>query len=211
MNYSMNISIDDAGLNTIYAAQQHVVVSKITTSLVQSSIAQSVLGTPVAWLAFQPVQNNTITWAETYDIYASTTISSAGSAITVNSRSGTAQSGVVYMFKDGRFSPMGDGSPGYYCVANQMQNGLNFGLFQQATVNSVPVSYPESIVPVLYNQTVSLQGSLTICIFLSNIQTGGTSLLQIPSTALTVQMSDHNTFANVDFDDKSNTFFLQQK
>ncbi|XXT20092.1 hypothetical protein WME94_00815 [Sorangium sp. So ce429] len=194
----IQIDIDKKGLDAIHAAGQSV-------ALVKGGASPG--GATVAWLTFQPFQTNQVTWTESYDVYATTTLLAPNAVILVNSKSGSAETGWTYTLEDGQFTAAAGGVTGAISVANQAQNGLSFGLLQQALVNNVAVSGPESAIPVLYNQTTFLTPSTTISIFLTPAGSNGTILYEVPSNALTVTATAASPTVNVGFDDATNTFY----
>lgn len=203
MQYQINISIDDAGLQKIYSAGQFVTLVK---SVVSNPTSPSTL--PVAWLSFQPLEENQITWIENYYLYATTTVLQSGATIVMTSQTqAPAQLGWIYDFAQGQFSSTQE--PGNtFNVSNQMQSGsFNFGLAQQATVNNVSTFAPLNAVPVLYNQQASFTPQENISIFLSSFSNNGTVISQVSGNALTVTLTSQQPSANVGFNDSNNTFY----
>lgn len=63
-SYGINLTINAEGLQYIYSNDLYVTV-------VRDAQANRPAGDlPVAWLAFQPLENNQITWGESYYLYA---------------------------------------------------------------------------------------------------------------------------------------------
>ena len=205
MQYQINIAIDDAGLQKIYAAAQSV-------TLVKSIVANPVVSgnLPVVWLAFQPLEENQITWIENYNLYATTTVLLSGTTIMMTSQTqAPVQPGWLYTFEQGQFSGA-SGTGSTFNLANQMASGsFNFGLAQQATVNNVSTLAPLNAQPVLYNEQASFTPIETISIFLSSYSNNGVVISQVASNALTVQLTSQSPIASVGFNDATNTFYLQ--
>jgi len=145
VQYQINIAIDDTGLQNIYQANQYVT---IVNSVVSNPLADGNL--TVAWLAFQPLESNQITWTENYYLYATTTTLQDGVQIAMTSQTQEpAQAGWIYTFSEGQFSGA-SGTGGTFNVDNQMSaNDFSFGLAQSATVNNTTTFAPLNAVPVL--------------------------------------------------------------
>ncbi len=83
MQYQLNISIDQPGCQQIYKANQAITIVK---SVVANPLASGNL--PVAWINFQPLEENSVIWVENYNIYATTTSLTAGATIVQTSVTG---------------------------------------------------------------------------------------------------------------------------
>ncbi|WP_437962987.1 hypothetical protein WME76_48155 (plasmid) [Sorangium sp. So ce119] len=203
MTYQINIDIDDAGLQNIYKSGQAVTLVK---SVVSNPVSTGNL--PVAWIEFQPLETNQITWVENYYAYATTTVIQAGATIVMTSQTAApVQPGYLYTFAQGQFTSA-SGSGGTYNVVNGQVNGFNFGLAQQATVNNTATLAPLNSVPVLFNEEVSFTPIETVSIFLSSYINNGVVISQIAGAALTVQLTSQSPTATVGFNDATNEFYL---
>jgi hypothetical protein len=204
MQYQVNISIDSTGLTNIYAAGQAV-------TLVKSVVSQPLVSgnLPVAWINFQPFQQNAVSWVENYNLYATTTALQAGAKIVQTSVTGApVVTGFVYDFAQGFFTGHQGGASGTFNMNNLQQGMFSFGLSQQAMVNNVPVIAPLNAIPVLYNQMATFTPKENVSIFLSNIIDNGIVLSQVASNALTVTLTSQSPMANIAFNDSTNTFYL---
>lgn len=206
MQYGLNISIDDAGLQAIYGAGQNV-------TLVKNSVANPLAtgNLPVAWVSFDPLQTNTVTWIENYYLYATTTLSQPGLTIKMLSQTtGPAQTGVYYTFGYGQFSAVPGSNNTFNLFNNTMTTTFNFGLAQQATVNGQSVLSPLNIQPVLYNCEATFTPLETVSIFLSSTANNGVVLSQVAGNSLIVTLSSQSLTADIGFNNINNTFFLHQ-
>jgi predicted oxidoreductase len=103
------IQIDSAGLSEIYDAGQTVTLARQVNQIVDavasargSADASQLI---VAWLAFAPLETNTIGWSEQYYCFATTTSLTMGEVLEMNSQSAASmQPGSVYTFDQGQFS-----------------------------------------------------------------------------------------------------------
>ncbi len=203
MQYQLNISIDSTGLSQIYAANQAITVVK---SVVTSPLASGNL--PVAWINFQPLEENTVTWMESYNIYATNQTLTAGATIVQTSVTGApVQLGWNYTFQQGQFTGT-SGTGTTFNVTNQQGGMFNFGLSQQAMVNNVSVMAPLNAIPVLNGESATFTPEETVSIFLSNSVNNGVVLSQVASNALPVTLTSQNATANIGFTDSTNSFYL---
>ncbi len=206
MNYQINISISNAGLNTIYQNGLRVTLVK---SVISDPLQQGNL--PIAWVTFQPLQLNQISWQEQYTMYATTTILQAGATITMTSQTGAPiQAGWTYTFERAQFNGADGGNPTTYNLVNNQAGSFSFGLAQQAIVNNVPVVAPLNAVPVAYNMRASFTPIENLSLFLASYSNNGSVISQVASNALPVALSSQSPIANVGFNDRTNTFYLEQ-
>jgi hypothetical protein len=204
--YQLNIAFDNAGLAAITQADQKVTIVKQT----------STGGKPVAWISFQPQQQNIITWTEQYAVYCSTTNLQAGAQIVTSSTS-NANGGCSYTINSsGFFNPGASGATdtNSYEIINQdpllMVNGVEMvtaGLVQAAAVNGSSITAPMCATTILYNQSGFFTPIETIQVFTSNYSNNGMVISSVSGNALTVQYTN-NTTASIEYDDKNNEFIL---
>lgn len=206
MQYQLNISIDNTGLNHIYAAGQAITIVK---SVIANPVSSGNL--PIAWISFLPLEANSVTWIENYNIYATTTQLNAGATIVQTSVTGApVQTGWTYTFAQGQFAGAQGGSALTFNMNNQQGGMYSFGLSQQAVVNNVTVMAPLNAIPVLTNEMATFTPQETVSVFLSNSVNNGVVLSQVASNALSVTLSSQNPSANIGFNDSNNTFYLTQ-
>jgi hypothetical protein len=206
MQYQVNISIDNAGLQAIYAAGQAVTFVK---SVVANPLSSGNL--PIAWIAFQPFQVNQVSWVENYKLYGTTTQLQAGAQIVMTSMTTQqAQLGWLYTFQNGMFNAQ-SGLGNTFNLSNQANTPtlMNFGLSQIANVNGVSVNAPLNSIPVLYNQLATFTPQEQVSVFLSSYEDNGVVISQVASNALNITLSSQNPTASVGFNDATNTFYLQ--
>jgi hypothetical protein len=166
-NYTLNVDFDPGELAPIYAANEQVTIVK-----------QSRDGKPVAWVAFVPFQNNTVTWKDSYALYASNTLAESGAIISQLSNT-AASPGLQYAFAEGKFdsgTPDSDLPPNTYDIVNQMAgfNELTFGLAQDVQVNgTAQPNHPINAQIVPLHQSAQFTPLDKITVFLqSNVQSG---------------------------------------
>jgi len=196
MQFQVNISISDRGLQEIYSSGKSV------------ALVQGTQDTPIIWLIFQPFQANQVIWSGLYSIYATGTALTPGNVVFMNSiTDGPAQLGRLYNFQNGIFTAT-QGTAEGYSVANLTSSPdvLNFGLAQAANVNGVSVLSPLIATPVHFNQMASFTPSSAFSIFLTSYSNNGVIASQVPGNALQIRLEQGQTRVNVGFDDGSMSF-----
>ncbi len=213
ITYELDISIDDQGLDSIYWAKQAVTIVKDVTAFVMTAESPRTTPTqeylPVAWLEFQPFENNTVTWTETYQIYASHTVLEAGTAIQQLSNT-QVQLGRMYTFKNNTFESTPSDQLTTYNLKNAQGSPFDFGLSQQAVVNGSQSAFaPLNAIPVLNNQQATFSPIETVYIFLSTYCGDGVVISCVPDQALAVTPTPQAPAAKIAFNDTTNTFYLK--
>lgn len=188
--YSLAIQFDDAGLNAINAAGQKVTIVKSVGSSGGS-------GSAVAWVSFQPMQDNAVTWTETYSVYASTTQVQNGAQITTLSKQ-TAAGGNTYTFANGQFGSKSSSNlpASEYGVFNNdhgfVINGVAMvttGLYQGVSVNGRPTQSPLNAMGLLFNETAVFTPIEKVQVFVSSYQNDGLVIGEVTSEALPVDFT----------------------
>jgi hypothetical protein len=205
MQYEIDINIDDAGLQAIQSSGQAVTIVK---SVVTNAVASGNL--PVAWLQFQPMESNTVTWQENYYAYATTTNLQAGAKIIRTSHTaGNVQLGWTYTLNPaGVFVGAAGGGATTFTASNQHGDQLGFGLAQSANVNGVPVLAPLNVVTMLNNELATFTPIETISVYLSAYVDNGVVISQIAGDALEITLTSQSPSATLGFNDSSNSFYL---
>jgi hypothetical protein len=207
MQYQLTIDIDSGDLQQLYDANQAITIVK---SVVSQPLASGNL--PIAWVHFQPLQTNVVTWITDYYIYATTTAIQAGASITRTSLTGVpVQPAYTYTLKQGAFATTQGGPAGTFNACNEQGQMLGFGLSQKAMVNNVMTDAPLNVVPVLNNESVTFTPEETVSIFLSNVVNNGVVLSQVASNALSVVLTSQQPSASIGFDGGSNSFHLNSQ
>ena len=200
-SYELTINFDSAGLTALSAAGQLVTIVKSVST-----------GTPVAWIAFEPEELNTITWTEEYSVYASTSNIVNGAQIMTSSTS-PAVGGQTYSFVAGQF---GVGEPGLptteYGVTNSdsafLINGVQMitsGLYQGAVVNGETTASPLNATPILFNENATFTPVEKIQVFASSYQNNGLVISSVSGTALLVDLTT-NPSQTIKYNDGTNQF-----
>lgn len=160
LNYTLNIDLTSDQLKLIALAGQSITILK----------APPGSGPQVSWVSFTPFAKNTVTWEESYALYASTTQLQAGAVITKMIDTDASEGEVLPLEASGTFGTATPGSAGSFGVANEYSNesDLIFGLAQAVQVNGkASPNHPIGAQVVLYNQTAEFTPYETIRVFLS--------------------------------------------
>lgn len=187
--YSLDIKVPSEGLTTLAAADQTVTIVKAVGG------GQTV---PVAWLSFNPMQKNTVTWTEIYSVYASNTQLQMGAKIDTQSTM-PASSGNTYTFQGGQFGPGVDDpqltevdyginhqDPHFRTCGVKM---LTCGLYQGAVVNGENTSSPLCAVKVPYNNEAVFTPIEKVYVYTSSCQNNGQVISRVNSNALLVDLT----------------------
>ncbi|MGN0432465.1 MAG: hypothetical protein ACI4EQ_08945 [Lachnospiraceae bacterium] len=185
--YRLNIKFTDKDLQTIYKANEKVVLVKHTAGNGDSQ---------VAWVCFSPFMNNTIDWENQFAVYASNTEIQQGAEISKLSDL-AATTKVVYEFEQAIFQKpalaagLGDNT---YAVKNKMSDydGLTFGLAQDVQVNGVGIANnPINAVFVPYGQAISMTPIERIDVYLKNDINDGTVISHVTTIPLSVSYEEN--------------------
>ncbi|WP_315836899.1 hypothetical protein [Bradyrhizobium prioriisuperbiae] len=200
MQYELTMRIDPQALRRIHEMDMGL-------TLVKSVVSSLPAHLPVAWVQFQPLEVNQVTWTEACSIYATETPLQPGETI-VQISEAPAQPGWVYIFNEGGL----EGEPanlGEVCkVVNGRQGPFAFGLAQQATIGGNPMLAPLNAVTVPFNETVNFTPKETVSICLAPLTSNGVVLSRVPGNALTLSLTAQAPTAVIGFNDESNTFYL---
>jgi hypothetical protein len=201
--YTLAIQFDNNGLDTVNAAGQLVTIVKSVDS-----------GTPVAWVAFNPMEANTVTWTETYSVYASNTQIQNNAKINTLSTQ-TAAGGNVYTLAGGHFD---NGNPNSGLPATQygVYNNdpaftvghvqmITSGLYQGAVVNGQSTQSPLNAAAVPYLENGYYTPIEIVQVFVSSIQNNGLVISEVISNALTVDLTSQVS-QTIHYNDASNQF-----
>jgi hypothetical protein len=213
MRYELDISIDENAVSSIVQAMQAVTIVKVVTSIVMTADGSKTTTTqgylPVAWLEFQPFETNTVTWTETYQIYASNTVLVAGTPLQQLSNA-QVQLGMMYTFETNTFNESSCDQSATYNLKNAQGTKFNFGLSQQAIVNGSQSAFaPLNAIPVLNNQQATFSPIDTVYIFLSTYCGDGVVISGAPGQALAVTLTPQTPVAKIAFNETTNTFYLE--
>jgi hypothetical protein len=200
MQYQINIKFSPQGLNQVHASGEWVTIAK---ELPNEG------GFPIAWLTFQPLQSNQISWHDNYSIYTTANPLVPGAVLSMSSETGTAQLGWLYSFQSGTFEGKAGGGNAYSALNLAASPGSSvFGLAQTAEINGVSASAPVSAAQVPANNESSFAPGETVAIFLSMIRSPGTVMNGASGNALTINLTPQHPTASVVYDEFANAFKL---
>ena len=203
--YSLKFSIDGQGL------QQMMGMSISISRTVKASGGNNM---ETAWISFQPAMQSTVSWAEDYYIYASTSPAQPGAVISLASTTNSpVQSNQLYTFDQRAvFSSSSAQTGGAFEVSNQQSPSQNWtmGLAQSAHVNGAMKQLAAlNAMDVPYATNASFTPTENVSIWLSSFTTDGTVIAQTSGGALAVSLNPKQTTANIGFDNSMNSFVLK--
>lgn len=184
--YQLNLQIDSQSLSMLRAAGQRITIGRSVNG-----------GSPnVAWIVFNPLMSNTITWEEAYGLYASTVNLANGASIyPMAAVEPPGRQASTYPFLPAMYfgNPVQGGPPpGSYGIQNTAPMSqfpmLTFGLTQTAVVNGAGTpSQVVSATPLLSQMSAVLTPSTTIYVWLQSMFGSSTfiSNLSGPTTRVT--------------------------
>ena len=197
MRYKIDVDLDAESLRTIYRDGQYVTLVKHTGATAPSPGV-------VTWVSFAPFQRNRVAWNDERSVYASNTRLRPGEPVDMLV-STVAELGRTYFLEAGTFEQAPSGVPAAYTVVNG-DGRVAFGLAQTATVNSISMSAPTNVVPLLGRETVIFTPSEEVSIFLAPFRDGGMLLHDVPANALRVRLSPAGPSARVTLDVSTKAF-----
>jgi hypothetical protein len=183
--YNLKMLIDNTTVKNFNHLNQKVVIVKEAEG---SSV-------DVAWVTFPPFEINSVSWEETYGVYASCS-SIEGTAKIAKSSYAEASEKQSYEFAEGIFQPpVPDSSLGNstYEVKNSMTDTdmLTFGLAQNVVANGVNYEgNPINAVQVMSNESATFKPHERIRIFMQADLDDGMVISRIKSQALELDFAD---------------------
>ncbi|MCD7726157.1 MAG: hypothetical protein LUI12_11525 [Clostridiales bacterium] len=202
-NYELNINITETDLQTIYAADEKIIIVKHT---------EGSAGKDVAWISFRPFMHNTIQWTTEFAIYASNTEVQGGA--TINKLSDRkASTKIIYDFNEGYFAgaePCSELAANTYAVKNSMKGypALTFGLAQDVSVNGRAfANNPINAISIPFGQSASMTPIEKVDVYLRNDINDGTVISHIMSVALPVEYSESEVSHSIAYDGTVGKFY----
>ena len=169
----------------------------------------------VAWIAYNPLQQNMVNWEEEYGIYASNTSVESGGAVLLqlSATDFPANIGKTYLFgQSGSFGPpQDDGQENAYRAVNAYNNlpkgFMTFGLYQNALVDGS--SYEKNAVsaaPVLYKSRVTMTPYTTVYLWTQSEAKSNSVVTDVMSTMTRVTFGGSTSRVSLQYDPKTGGF-----
>jgi hypothetical protein len=210
--FRITTTFSQTDLERLHATGTNIVVAKPTEGTEPN----------VSWVVYRPLQTNTVEWQEQYGIYASNVDFQNGAELSqLSSTDLPALTGRLYVLNpSGVFSgPGSGGETNLYSARNDFNNldhpdpgttgrgYLTMGLYQNATVNEVPVTgNAVSATQVLYRSTARIRVSSTVYLWTQSQTRGNSVVTDISSPMTMVPLTAERPEANLRFDADSATF-----
>lgn len=202
--YTLNVSFTVDDLKLLNTAGSNVIVAKPNGNSVPN----------VAWIAFRALEHNSMTWEESYGIYASNTeLTAAGADLyQVSQTKYPAVPGKLYdLAPYGAFEgPGANAATGSYSAVNLYKNDqkyLTFGLYQNAQVNgtqSTGNAVSAAVVP--YNNKAVITPYTTVYIWLASQVVSNSVITSVTSVQTIVQFGAEVTKISLQYDSGSGQF-----
>lgn len=177
--YRLVLEIDSASLEVLRRAHVRVALAKGSATTRPS----------VAWLAWTPSENDTVTWNENYGIYAALGPVEAGTAIRLQAAVYPAAHQMNYVFLEDRFgtpAPQPTIPPGHIEIRNGSSSPQTMGLLQAANRNGEVTRAPLDAIVVPRGLSADFTVANTAYVWLGRDVTSGTiATVPADATALT--------------------------
>jgi hypothetical protein len=202
--FTLDTAFTEQDLQRFLASGSNVVVAKPTGG-----------GSPnVAWVVYRPLLANTMTWEESYGIYASNTEIVNGALLTQMSQTPyPAVADATYSLNPAGFfgPPASGGVPNSYSAENEYDNlpkgYLTMGLYQDASVNGVPVhGNAVSAAPVIYQSTAVMTPFTTVYLWIQSSVVSNTVVTTVTSPMTKVKFGGSVTDVALQYDASSGIF-----
>lgn len=207
-SYSLSLAFDPTTLNTFAATGTKIVVAKPSTD----SSAPN-----VAWIVFNPLENNTITWEDSYGIYASNAEIQNGALLVQTSQVPfPATPGLIYDFTDAGVFTQGQtgGQPNVYSVRNEYSKKpyITIGLYQNANVNGNTVlANAVSAAGVIYKFTALIIPYTTVYVWAQSQVKSNTVVTNVSSPQTAVPLAANKPSASLQYNPPTGTFTPQSE
>src|SRR5579871_6686967 len=202
--YKLNTAFTQEDLTRFNTTGSNVVVAKPNAG-----------GLPnVAWVVYKPLLGNTMTWEESYGIYASNSEVTNGAQLTQMSKTEfPAADGKIYSLTAAGFfgPPASGGTPGSYTTVNEYDNlpkgYLTFGLFQDANVNgAAAIGNAVSAAPVPYRSTAVMTPCTTVYLWIQSQVKSNTVVTVVTSPMTEVRFGGSITEISLIYDAQTGKF-----
>jgi hypothetical protein len=164
--FTLTLEFAEASLRLLAESKMHIVVAKAPAG-----------GSPgVAWLGWEPAPLNTVTWEETYGVYAAEIPEHDGAAIRLTASVYPAQDRSVYRYRHAAFAeprPSRRIPARHFDVSNDGTSSTAFGLLQAATINGELVRSPVNVVVVPRTFTADFAAVTTVHVWTQTAGAGG--------------------------------------
>jgi hypothetical protein len=166
-SFTLTLEIAEASHRLLVGSGMRLVVAK--------TAAGSAPG--VAWLAWDPAPVNTVTWNETYGIYAAEIPEHDGAPIRLVASVYPARERSIYPYRHAAFAePLASQRipPRHFDVCNEATSSTAFGLLQAAAINGEFVRSPVNAVVLPHSFTADFAAVTTLHVWTQTAVAGGT-------------------------------------
>lgn len=202
MEFKLEMAFSNDQLSVIEETNTKVVVAKPTAG-----------DTPnVAWQAFDPLNDNTLTWEEQYGVYVSTSKLANGVKLEKLSSTGipAADHKLYTLQESGAISdPANGGEAGSFSLLNSYskQDYMTVGLYQDATVNGTAIAGNAiSAAGVLLASTAKMTPYTMLYIWLQSEVESNTVVTMVTSPMTPLKFGGPVTNIKTAYDTKSGKF-----
>jgi hypothetical protein len=202
--FTLTLEIAEASLRFLMRSGTRLVMAKAVAG-----------GAPgVAWLAWDPARINTITWQETYGLYAADIPEHEGAPIRLIANVYPAVDRSIYAYRDAAFTEPRASKripARHFDVSNESTSSTAFGLLQAATVNGELVRSPVNAVVLPRAFTADFAASTTVHVWTQTAVAGGTIAPDRPRNDRAVAFAPGQPARRLRYDDETATFLDAEK
>jgi len=205
-NYKLQVEFTDEQLENLFTCGSKVIIAKPSEGSDPN----------VAWISFQPMQANTLTWDEEYGIYVSSSEVEHGANLDQLSSTpiGASMDKLYTLEPTGVITgPDTGGEEFSFALLNEYNNKdfLTVGLFQDATVNGTDIiGNATSAVPVLLASTSVMTPYTTVYIWVQSDVESNTVVTQVTSPMTELKFGGGTSDISVQYDTGSGKFISIQ-
>jgi len=202
MEFKLEMAFNNNQLDVIAETNTKVIVAKPTAGDSPN----------VAWQAFDPMNNNTLTWEEQYGIYVSTSKIANGVKLEKLSSTGipAAEHKLYTLQESGAISDPSDGGmAGSFSLLNSYskQDVMTVGLYQDATVNGTAIAGNAiSAAGVMLASTAKMTPFTLLYIWLQSEVESNTVVTMVTSPMTPLKFGGSVTHLSTSYDTKSGKF-----
>lgn len=163
----------------------------------------------VVWLAWQPLLYNTVSWTESYGVFAAQTPGRAGELIIPVASRYPAINRAIHSFAGTRFlAAVRDAAvlPGRYDVRNDGKTTLAFGLLQAVTLNTSRLLTPVNLIALPPGCAADFRSQSEIYLWADAGAASATTTAGVPEHAIHIPLTSSITTMSCRYDDLFSVF-----
>jgi hypothetical protein len=198
------VMLDAAGLRALTSRRHRIVTGRAGAGTVPS----------VVWTAVPPAVLVTITWSDTYGLFAGTVPGQGGSSIEIVASLYPARDRATYVFRDGALSDPATEPripKNHYDVKNATPEAAAFGLLQAVSVSGRHSLCPVKLVVLPAGAAADFVPDRHIVVWTDADAASGTVVAHVPARALVISYTSGIATQRCRYDVDADAFFLDSE